>query len=250
MTGPVAEDAWTIHADELPHSGTDEDKLRFAPRYAVLAPSGHNTQPWEFRVRDGVVIDDELVTALGDAASTEGAWLAAVGDAKGKQAPGALVAEANREQFADPAFRGKLASWVWDPDAEDGLLTHGVVVAEAGERTNVLPLRTFEGKARTPASDQELAAGSALLGVIGTAEDDERAWMAAGRALRHVLLRATASSLSASFLNQAIEVVSTCPLVAEAIGHLGYADVVLRLGNGPGVPATCRRSLDDVVVER
>lgn len=42
---------WTIDDRDFPIDGTPEAQLRFLVRYAVLAPSGHNTQPWLFRVR-------------------------------------------------------------------------------------------------------------------------------------------------------------------------------------------------------
>lgn len=40
--------AWHVKADDFPETGSDIDKLRFFARYAVLSPSGHNTQPWRF----------------------------------------------------------------------------------------------------------------------------------------------------------------------------------------------------------
>lgn len=46
---------WTIDPAAFPSTGTLADKARFAVRYAVLAPSSHNTQPWKF-----AVIGDEL----------------------------------------------------------------------------------------------------------------------------------------------------------------------------------------------
>ena len=39
----------------LPRSGEAEERLRFLLNYAVLAPSGHNTQAWLFRVGNGEV---------------------------------------------------------------------------------------------------------------------------------------------------------------------------------------------------
>lgn len=36
----------------FPRDGTASEKLRAAIDYAVLAPSGHNTQPWRFKVVD------------------------------------------------------------------------------------------------------------------------------------------------------------------------------------------------------
>ena len=41
--------------DEFPLDGTADDKLRAAVKYAVLAPSSHNAQPWLFRVADGAL---------------------------------------------------------------------------------------------------------------------------------------------------------------------------------------------------
>ncbi len=43
--------AWAIEADEFPADGFASDRLAFLLRYAVLAPSPHNTQPWLFRVQ-------------------------------------------------------------------------------------------------------------------------------------------------------------------------------------------------------
>ena len=35
----------------FPHEGSPEEKLRFLLRFAILAPSGHNMQPWKFRIQ-------------------------------------------------------------------------------------------------------------------------------------------------------------------------------------------------------
>ena len=37
--------AWSVDASDFPASATVINKARFAVRYAVLAPSSHNTQP-------------------------------------------------------------------------------------------------------------------------------------------------------------------------------------------------------------
>ncbi len=42
---------WTIDEHDYPIGGPSEAQLRFLVRYAVLAPSGHNTQPWLFKIR-------------------------------------------------------------------------------------------------------------------------------------------------------------------------------------------------------
>src|SRR5215203_4841061 len=43
-------DPWKVSDDIFPMSGEAQEKLRFLLNYAVLAPSGHNTQPWLFRL--------------------------------------------------------------------------------------------------------------------------------------------------------------------------------------------------------
>lgn len=48
-------DPWTVPEAEFPRDGLVGDRLRFAARYAVLAPSSHNSQPWLFRVIGGTL---------------------------------------------------------------------------------------------------------------------------------------------------------------------------------------------------
>jgi len=49
-------DSGKVEETQFPTSGSLADRLRFLLRYAVLAPSSHNTQPWRFRL-DGNRID-------------------------------------------------------------------------------------------------------------------------------------------------------------------------------------------------
>ncbi len=42
--------AWEVKESDYPTDGTTEDKLKFLLRYAILAPSGPNSQPWKFAV--------------------------------------------------------------------------------------------------------------------------------------------------------------------------------------------------------
>ena len=52
MTAPTADAAlaaWEVEPDGFPADGSVPEQLEFLVRYAVLAPSGHNSQPWRFR---------------------------------------------------------------------------------------------------------------------------------------------------------------------------------------------------------
>mgnify|MGYP001193466190 CR=1 FL=1 len=48
--------AWKINEKDFPETGTPEDKLSFLAKYAVLAPSTYNTQPWLFEVSQGEMV--------------------------------------------------------------------------------------------------------------------------------------------------------------------------------------------------
>ena len=47
--------AWQIDPDSFPKSGNLRDQLLFLLRFAVLAPSGHNSQPWEFSLHENTI---------------------------------------------------------------------------------------------------------------------------------------------------------------------------------------------------
>ncbi len=316
-------------AKQFPHFGSPREQLRFCLRYAVLAPSIRNTQPWRFRLgeRDvelwsdagrGLSVVDpagrELVISCGaalanlrvavemfghdpevtllpepgetrflarlsigerkspptettllfhaiphrrtnrrafeewpvpadvvrllqDAALDEGAWLVPL-ESDRKVALADLVAEADRAQLDDPSFRHELAAWM--PAMTSGR-------EAAGVDPNVV--RTFEwGATARAARDRELALGSPILAVLGTGEDDVRAWLHAGLALERVLLRATSMGLQASYLNQPIEAQAFRPKLREILACGGHPQLVLRLGYGPDIRATPRRPFEDVLL--
>jgi hypothetical protein len=51
---------WAIDERDFPADDADAARLRFVLRYAILAPSGHNGQPWQFH------IDGDLLSVRAD----------------------------------------------------------------------------------------------------------------------------------------------------------------------------------------
>lgn len=342
---------WDIAAADFPTGGAAAEKLAFAVRYAVLAPSSHNSQPWLFhlegdelelradRTRALPVVDPEdrelvmscgaalftlrialrafgllpevhallptsrydplgvrsvpevlaritvregpppsaaeealfraiprrhtnrsrfaagsvrakLVGALADAAEEEGAWLATIEDEDARGALANLVAEADAEQAADPRFRRELAAWVHAGRTRSGDGMPAYALGIHGPRALLAPLvvRTFDWGDGQAARDRQLAEGSPLLAIVGTSRDDPAAWLDAGQALGRVLLRACASDLSASFLNQPVELPHLRNRVAEIADRPGFPQLVLRFGIGPETEPTPRRPLEEVWV--
>jgi hypothetical protein len=52
--------AWNVREQDFPVDGSMEDRLKFLLRYAILAPSGPNTQPWK------CTIDDNKISVYAD----------------------------------------------------------------------------------------------------------------------------------------------------------------------------------------
>ncbi len=333
-------DPWNVDATQYPATGSLEDRMVFCLRYAVLAPSAHNSQPWFFAVRpdsvdlyadrtralpvvdpqdreltiscgaalgtlevamtrfglrhdtrvlpEATIVDHlarvrvtstgaplpdealfeaivrrhtnrkayhedpvarEIALALETEALEGGVWFALVHDLDTRLAIADLVEEGDREQMGDPSFRRELASWM-HPNrsrARDGMPGYAHAMGDALSSIAPLVVRTFDIGEQQAATDRNLALKSPLLGVIGTEDDSPRAWVLAGRALARVLLRATAVGLSASFLNQSIEVPDLRKRLATSIGRSGLPQLLVRMGVAEAARPTPRRSLDEVL---
>lgn len=46
-------EAWNVSEEDWPAGGTPEEQLCYLLRWAILAPSSHNTQPWLFQIDEG-----------------------------------------------------------------------------------------------------------------------------------------------------------------------------------------------------
>jgi nitroreductase len=341
MTGNMhAAAVWDITADEFPAAAPLRERMRYWLRYAILAPSTHNTQPWRFRLRDdgldvradaaralaiidarrrqqlmsagaalynliiamsrfghvprvsvlpdpadpdlvarvrlgGMARPSALTYALFDAiprrrtnrqaftsrpvsftiidelarlAALEGVALTRL-HPRAKAPLAEVITVADRAQFADPAFRHELAEWLvpWGSPRRDGI---PFAKKEYGSKLPVGPLmvRTFDVGGKVAACERALATGSPALLVLSTPGDTPHDWVACGRGLQAVLLRATGHGLSTSFLNQPLELEPLRARVAELAGKSGSPQLVLRMGYGPPVDEpTPRRELDEMI---
>jgi hypothetical protein len=334
-------DPYVEALDEFPVTGTATEKLRAAVRYAVRAPSSHNSQPWTFRIHGetlelradrtrGLPVvdpdDRELVISCGAAlflvrlalrhfgfapqverlpdagdpdclarvritgtwqrtavdeglfhaiaarhtnrlpcdvrclpehlpgtleaaAREEGGWLHVFRTAAARAAAASLVAEGDRLQMADKRFRRELAAWLrpnWT-SRQDGMPGYALGFGDVMSAAGPLVVRTFDIGRGVAARDEDLVTGSPLLALIGTRRDMPGDWLNAGEALAHVLLRAQVEGVSASFLNQPIEVAELRPRLQCVAGREGFPQLLLRLGYAPLVPATPRRPVSEVL---
>lgn len=219
---------------------TAEDDALF---HAIFERHTHRA-PFEDRF-----LPEQLGATLEAAARTEGAWLHVFRSAEARNAVADLVAEADRLQMADRRFRRELAAWLrpnWS-DRGDGMPGFALGLGDVMSAAGPLVVRTFDVGRGQAARHHDLAQGSPMLALLGTAQDSPRDWLTAGQALAHVLLRAQVDGVAASFLNQPIEVdrlrLRTQGLTARA----GFPQMLLRLGIARPSRATPRRPVTAVL---
>lgn len=188
---------------------------------------------------------------LQDACAGAGATLHLV-EERARSTLGYLIAEADRYQLADPSFRAELARWL-RPNAgvnSDGMPGYSIGLGDAASHFAPLVVRTFDRGDGQAAHDHELLARSPVLAIIATPEDTVASRLGAGRALSATLLAATLENLSASFLNQPLEVPELRTQVGRLLPDGLVPQLLLRMGyyEGPPLRATPRRGLNEVVV--
>jgi hypothetical protein len=339
----TALDPWSQALDLFPLTGTRPARLRAVVRYAILAPSSHNSQPWRFRLvgeRLEVLSDGSRALAVSDpddreltmacgaavlnlrlalrhfgqsfecvtlpdparpeliatfqltgeenatdddhqmfdailsrltnrqpfepreipaallaraqaAAEKEGCWLQTLTGESDRTALGDMIAAADLRQMADRRFRRELAAWVHAnrSGSHDGMPGYAHGLGDLVSTVAPVMVRTFDIGSGRAARDRDLALGSPALAVLWTEEETPRDWLRAGQALQRALLRLTIDGLSASFLNQPIELGDLRQSVARLLGREGYPQIILRLGYAPPGRHTPRRSVSDVLDE-
>lgn len=339
------DDPWSRAAAGFPRSAPLRDQLIFLLGYAILAPSGHNTQPWHFRLKGtGVevradrrralpVVDpqdrelaiscgaavgtlevaarrfgldvtvnrategrdpdllaqveiakgkpasegeialfdailhrrttrsafamealaDDLIATCCRTASATGIELDVIVDEDRKRAVAELVAEGDRRQFEDPRFRRELALWVRSRrlGSVDGLSGASFGMPDVLSPVGRLVIRTFDmGDGVAAADEKKILSATPALGLLSSPGDEAADWIATGRALARVLLSLTARGLTASYLNQPIEIESLRPKLREVAGCAGHPQILLRMGRAGEVPEpTARRGLDEVLLD-
>jgi hypothetical protein len=196
-------------------------------------------------------VADAHVQPMLAAAEREGAWALRLPPDQ-KHALGALIDEADHEQYGATAFRDELAAWLVPTGSRrrDGI---PFVEKEYGSALPFGVMRTL----RSPhlaeqfgERERQLVDGAPVVVALGTEGDTPEDWLACGQALEAVLIRAAVIGLSASFLNQVLEVAALRDRVAALLGVRGRPQMVIRLGFAEAAPrrSAPRRDLNEVLV--
>jgi nitroreductase family protein len=204
-----------------------------------------NRQAFEDRA-----VPPTLLSTLKEIAGREGVWFQVVRGEEARQAVANLIATGDRVQWADKQFRQELAQWVRPRGLEshDGLPGYAHAKGTFASSVSPFVVRTFNMGDGEAARGRQLAAGSPVLAVLGTFGDSRSDWFSTGQAVEKVILGARAEGIWASFVNQPIEVPSLRTTLCEILGRPGFPQIVLRMGYGPEVAPTPRRSVSEVLL--
>ncbi len=154
-----------------------------------------------------------------------------------------LLAEADRVQWSNPRFRAELATWSRDNLGRegDGMPGYAHGLSTAGSALHRVLVRVRSGVSDEERRDRHHALHARALLALSTDRDGPPDWLAAGRAMQRVLLRAAAHGLSASFFSQAVEVRPARARLREDLGDSRHPQLLFRLGYGRELRATPRR---------
>jgi hypothetical protein len=195
-------------------------------------------------------VPSEVIESLENAAAAEGGLLFEVRRPEHRLALARLSQRADEMQNADAAYRAELRAWTTNDLARlDGVPTSAVPVVDGRSRDDV-PVRDFDtsGMALLPARTRSSRNQCLLL--LGTKGDNPGTWLRAGEALQRVLLEVTRHGFAACPLTQVIEVPQTRASLRADLGLSMSPHILLRVGRAPVTPATRRRRLADVFLER
>ncbi len=195
-------------------------------------------------------LPDILIGELAAMALAEGVWLRVVTSPRLKSEIAQLVAEGTRVQASSPKFRQELSGWVRPNSStqHDGIPAAAYGVSNAPSLVFPWFIRAFDWGDAQAEKDARRAARAPALGVLGTDSNGPDEWLRAGEALSRLLLRAAAAGVSASFLNQPIEVVELRPCLAGVLRLRGHPQLLFRLGIGKEAAAAPRRTLEEVMM--
>ncbi|MBN1633383.1 MAG: hypothetical protein JW917_04375 [Ignavibacteria bacterium] len=333
--------AWQINVEDYPVNGSFEEKIKFFIGYAILAPSGHNTQPWLFKItKNGIklfadrtralpvidpddrqltiscgaalanftiaanyfgfsarinicpydekydllaevilaenfvltdeirklfesitkrrtnrkpfenkTIDGQILQKFETIAGEDKIRLNIIKENRLRELAVNIIEEGDRIQSHDKSFCRELAKWVHPvrKKSKDGIPIYSFGVGDLFSQTGPFYLSNIDWGNIQAARDRNLIEGSPVLGIIESRTDTPEDWMNAGMALEKILLFATSENLSASYLNQPLEI----PLLKEKLVNTlklkGFPQQILRMGYGKDIKPTPRRNVDEVI---
>lgn len=233
-------------AAEITMAGKKEETAEEHLLFSSINRRRTNRMPFEPRLLpEGLLKDFERY------ARESGVWFHVLWDEHSRDDVASLIMEGDRIQASDKMFRRELSAWV-HPNrtiSRDGMPGYAFGIGDIASYAGPLLIRTFDWGEGQAAKDHQLAIGSPVMAVLGTNGDKPKDWLVAGYALEKILLRASSEGVSASYMNQPIEVKELRNKLREAARVSGFPQMLMRMGYGAEVPPTPRRSVNEVLLK-
>ncbi|MFG1964946.1 Acg family FMN-binding oxidoreductase [Nonomuraea sp. NPDC049028] len=206
-------------------------------------------------------VPERLVAQWQREAATEGATFTPVGAPAAVRALAALTEAAQAVQSQDWPFTLEVMRWARPPGSTRG---DGVPAdsypkrpADAGleQPTGAYPEQPSDEFAQRDFAhqhpwgtdtDQSMSRATGVVALLTTREDTREAWLAAGQALQHVLLHASAHGVSAAFHTQALEEPHLRDFLRQRMCAGAYPQMLMRLGIAADESHGVRRPLTDL----
>ena len=194
-------------------------------------------------------VPPQVVYEMANAAAEEDADLFVIASDQQRRITAELCQQAEREQWASPAYRAELRRWTTDDlTRDDGVPAMVVPHVDAGPGREI-PIRDFDTRGNAWLPQVRESGRDQCVLLLGVREDSPRGWLRAGEALERVWLEATRFDHVASMLTQVVEVAETRDRLRDRLGLQTYPLVLLRVGRAPMTPATRRRLSGAVITE-
>jgi hypothetical protein len=190
-------------------------------------------------------VPPELVDRLQREAASFDTWLKPITRSEEEVATVFLISRAEEMEQGDPAYVAELQRWLrTDPAAVDGVPVDAVPSGDPHARPSNWLIRDFVvgdrdqqpfltgGDPDAPPPDVERP----TVVLLGTEDDDRRAWLQSGRALGRLLLHVTDAGLAASPLTQALDWPATRARLRSRLSLVGHPQMLLRMGYPPELP--------------
>ncbi len=163
-----------------------------------------------------------------------------------------LVADAERRQMGDPAYRSELSRWMRpnQSPAFDGIPGYAFGFGNLASMLAPRFLRRVNAGNQAARRDRALLQEAPVVTCLLTPHDDVAAWLDCGRALSAVLLSAAVQGIAAGYLNQPIEVTALRGELRRLLETDAWPQLLLRMGHAPLSRPTPRRPQAEVVHEK
>jgi hypothetical protein len=183
-----------------------------------------------------------VLARLAEAAAQEDALLRIYDDPDEVRAIVDQLRHAEFEEHHVPQAAAERAQWVGTNAGDDGIPVDslGPIPEQAGAAFRDLAAGRDLGRKLAPFEVTPTVA------VLSTRYDRPLDWVRAGQALERLLLVATHEGLVASFMNQPLEQDDLRRHLRSPLTGHGHTQMLIRIGYGPPVPPTPRRSVAEV----